>query len=81
MDRSIIFTTDAEEEIAEAYFWYEEKEAGLGDRFLLTLKKSLQLEAPRPDLYPVRFDQIHRTTIPKFPYAIYFGYDEKSIYV
>jgi len=81
VDRSVLFAKEAEEEITEAYFWYEEREPGLGDRFLQTLKHTIQQAVIGPDLYPTRFDQIRKISLPKFPHSIYFDYDEQAIYV
>lgn len=81
MVREIIFACQAEEEIAEAYFWYEEREPGLGDRFFQALKRSVKAVALQPEIHPLRFDQVRRALVQKFPYAIYFEHDEEFIYV
>jgi len=35
----VIFLAEAEDDIAESYTWYEEREPGLGEEFLRALKR------------------------------------------
>lgn len=79
--RNLVIANEAAEEVSAAYFWYEEQELGLGDRFLQSLKHSIQAVAAQPDFYPIRFDEVRSITLRKFPYTVYFEHKDQFIYV
>ncbi|MEO5913802.1 MAG: type II toxin-antitoxin system RelE/ParE family toxin [Luteolibacter sp.] len=81
MDRVVIIGEEADGEIRDAYFWYEEKSPGLGDRFFLALRRSIQSAAAHPNLYPLRHETVRRITVAEFPYAVYFEDDDQFIFV
>jgi len=79
--RQITIAAEADEEVSDAYSRYEGKEPGLGDRFLLALKRSILAAAAQPEFYPLRLDAIRRITVAKFPYSVYFEHDDHTIYI
>jgi plasmid stabilization system protein ParE len=79
--RKIILTARADEEIDEACDWYACREPGLDERFLRTPGQTFDLIATQPELHPVRFTNVRRATLKKFPFAVYFRIDEELIIV
>jgi toxin ParE1/3/4 len=79
--RQIILTPEAKLDVQGAYDWYEEKNQGLGDDFLICIESAFGEISRNPTRYPVRFDHIRRILIRRFPYAIYFDYDDTATYI
>ena len=47
-----ILLADAEDDLVEAYNWYESKEFGLGYRFLDSVQDGLTLIRQHPEIFP-----------------------------
>lgn len=67
--------------MSAAYDWYEEREPGLGAKFLLAVDEVIGAILQNP----LRFQRVHRTArralTYHFPYAVYFVVDEERIVV
>ncbi|MCE0497963.1 MAG: type II toxin-antitoxin system RelE/ParE family toxin [Methylacidiphilales bacterium] len=81
MPRRIILSPEAKADAQDAYNWYEEQDRGLGDEFLRCLESAFDKIAKNPQQYPVRFDDFRRILLRRFPYAVYFEYDDISVYI
>jgi hypothetical protein len=69
----------AEDELSEAYDWYNEKQDGLGDKLFDEVNYYLTLIETSPFHFPARYDQELRTTALKiFPYLIIYWIDEPN---
>jgi plasmid stabilization system protein ParE len=79
--RQIILTPEAKTDARDAYGWYEEQDRGLGDEFLGCLESAFVHIAEHPTRYPIRFDSFRRILIRRFPYAVYFDYDDSAVYI
>ena len=51
---------EALQELKESYLWYEERSAGLGDRFILLVNKRITQIAEDPEKYPKKKEIIER---------------------
>lgn len=78
MEYKIAFTSNAEEDIYEAFSWYEDKQQGLGEQFLHCIEAGLSEIKRNPFLFQVQYKQIRRTLIRRFPYGIFFLINEYS---
>jgi len=57
----------------EAYQWYENKEEGLGERFILEVRKKIQAVASHPEFYSVKGNNNFREAkVENFPFLIKF---------
>jgi plasmid stabilization system protein ParE len=81
VSRAVILTPAAERDVSEAYWWYEEQDAGLGEEFLRCLEAAISRISTSPLIYPVRFDDFRRILIRRFPYAVYFEHDDTTVTV
>lgn len=68
----------AEEEMAEAFEWYEEQQVGLSAKLLEEITHYLDLISSKPLHFPVRFNNNHVAVLKKFPYLIVYKIDELS---
>ena len=73
-----VLSSRAQKEIAQAWEWYEDRQRGLGDRFLKEVVSRLKKIEQSPDKYPTRFKTYKEATIPIFPYLVVFRIARKS---
>ena len=81
MHRRIILLPEAEVDLREGYWWYENQDFGLGDEFLRCVEAAFSRISDNPLHYPVRFDDFRRILVRRFPFAIYFDFNEHSVFV
>ena len=70
----------ADEEYIAAYTWYEEQQAGLGERFIKAVRERMESIANNPETFGSK-DNIHfrEALIEAFPYIIvYKVYKQKN---
>ena len=79
MNRRITILGSAEREIEEAYLWYEGRELGLGERFLYEVDSALRRIAQYPSGYGVVQRAIRRAGTHRFPYGIYYVFNDDEI--
>jgi len=72
MSRRVIVRPLAESDLADAAAWYERERAGLAEKFLDDLNRTLSGIRERPLHFPVVWRELHRALLHTFPYAIYF---------
>ena len=78
---SLIVVPAAEDDVLDAYTWYEDKSAGLGNRFLDSLDDAFQLILENPVAFPSVIDEVRRTVTRTFPYLVFFTHDDVAIYI
>ena len=54
MSYTVLLLSKARRELAGAFQWYEERQIGLGDRFVETVMHKLSLIEQEPTRYPKR---------------------------
>jgi plasmid stabilization system protein ParE len=72
MAAELIVATEAEQDIAEAYGWYEDKRLGLGEEFLSRVDACIQSIVRNPELHRVVHENYRRMLVRRFPYAIFY---------
>lgn len=77
----LAFLPEVEEDVICAYIWYEEKSKGLGEEFLRMFYAAAAEAARTPNLYPQIYKDFHRKLLKRFPYAVYFIVEGKSVMV
>jgi toxin ParE1/3/4 len=77
----IIVRKEAEEDIREAYQYYNECSEGLGSDFLLSIDAILSLIQRNPEIFQKVYKQIRRGLIERFPYGVFYLTDEDRIIV
>ncbi|HEY2975978.1 MAG TPA: type II toxin-antitoxin system RelE/ParE family toxin [Pyrinomonadaceae bacterium] len=78
MRRRTFVRPEAQTDIREATRWYEDREAGLGVRFLREVRTSLERVAENPLMFPVIEEDVRRALLHKFPYSIYFVHEPEA---
>ncbi|MGD1104355.1 MAG: type II toxin-antitoxin system RelE/ParE family toxin [Terriglobia bacterium] len=67
-------------DIEEAYRWYEQQRAGLGEEFLAAVDSILGDIVAHPTTYPVIHRETRRALLRRFPCAVFFrSYGETAV--
>jgi hypothetical protein len=67
MPRDLVFLPEVETDISEAYWWYENKDVGLGNEFIRCLEEAFSRVSSHPEHFPVRFDDVRKFWCADFP--------------
>ncbi|MEZ5346551.1 MAG: type II toxin-antitoxin system RelE/ParE family toxin [Pyrinomonadaceae bacterium] len=81
MNSEIIIRPEAKLEIEEAHQYYREIEEKLGSDFLESIERALDFVSLNPLAQPKLYKNIHRILLVKFPYAIFYLFDNRKIVV
>jgi len=68
----LIVTEDAENDIEQAMDWYENKQTGLGTRYVLAVKACIKLIIKNPFSFVSIYKSIRKANTKKFPYSLYY---------
>jgi toxin ParE1/3/4 len=73
--RHVVVLPEAEEELALAGEWYEERQPGLGVEFVAEVDEALSGIGDQPEAWPLwRSDRPYRKrTLARFPYVIFYS--------
>ena len=69
---SLVVRPLARRDIAEAAQWYDDREAGLGDRFLTRVSAAAEAARTAPEQYRTVYRDVRRILVADFPYALFF---------
>ena len=76
MNHRLIIAPLAEADIDTSFSWYEERSPGLGEDFMHRVEAKFAVIAQSPQLFRKRFGAYRLAATERFPYAIYFIWDE-----
>lgn len=79
--KKISFLPAAQNELDDAFLWYEDQAVGLGYEFLDELDQSLRLIVNYPGLQPPIDNNVRRCLVNRFPYGIFYGVADNAIIV
>ena len=79
MAAELIFAAEAEQDISEAYDWYEQRRLGLGEEFFSCVDACVQSIRRSPELLVKIHEEYRRALIRRFPYVIFYEYDGKAV--
>jgi len=72
----------AREDMQKSAAWYDERQSGLGNRFLLEVTRTLRLVEANPLHYEERFSKKFRFAVVKvFPFVIVYKIKDKTVVV
>lgn len=76
----LIIAPEVQQDLDEAYNWYEDRKYGLGEEFINCVDAAIQNIYRTPDLYAEIYKAYRRALVRRFPYAIFYEYiDYKAI--
>ncbi|MBU0699124.1 MAG: type II toxin-antitoxin system RelE/ParE family toxin [Proteobacteria bacterium] len=81
MAAELIIAPEAQQDIDEAYSWYEDRRSGLGEEFLACVDACIQAICRTPELHAKVHEEYRRSLVRRFPYAIFYEYTGGKVIV
>ena len=81
MQYQTVVIPEAENDIKEAFRWYEEKRVGLGCDFLLQIDAGINFISRNPKIHPSEYRGARKHIIKRFPYKIIYILEKEKIIV
>ncbi len=78
---SLIVKPEAEEDLADAYHWYEKQRTGLGHEFFECVEDVFLRLRLTPEIHAIVHESVRQTLIQRFPYVVCYTIEEKTVYV
>ncbi len=78
MDIRIVFSSTAKSDLERSYYWYEERSAGLGVRFLDVIDHGLQLIRINPEGFFKKNNDFREFFLTRFSFVIIYQFDRKN---
>ena len=79
MKYKVIVRPEAEDDLKEAFSWYEDKRTGLGYDFLLQVDAGINFINRNPEIHPIEYKGTRKHVIKRFPYKIIYLVEEEKI--
>ena len=81
MAKQFVYTTvlssRAQKEIIKSWTWHEDRQQGLGDRFLQGIIARIQKIQETPDRFPTRFKTYKESNVGVLPFLIIYRINKK----
>jgi plasmid stabilization system protein ParE len=81
MAAELIVAPEAEQDLAEAYAWYELRRVGLGEEFLTSVDASIHAICRAPEMHELVHENYRRALVRRFPYAVFYEYADGLVTV
>ncbi len=72
---------EAEDDLKEAFSWYEDRRKGLGYDFLLQVDAGLRFIKRNPEIFKPEYKGARKHIIKRFPYKIIYIVEKQKIIV
>jgi len=79
MPAELIIAPEAEQDVADAYAWYESRRPGLGEEFLSCVDACIQSIRRTPEMHAVVHEHYRRGLVRRFPYAVFYECAEGTV--
>ena len=76
-----IFRPAAAADVEDAYRWYEDQRAGLGEEFLAAVSNVIESLVAYPERFPTIYRQTHRANLRRFPYSVFYRIIDDQVIV
>jgi plasmid stabilization system protein ParE len=77
----LLISSRAEADLVSAFDWYHKKGADLGGDFVRCIDATISLIHRSPQIFRKRHGPLRMAMIPRFPYAIYFLWNEEARFI
>lgn len=79
MIAELIVASEAEGDLNEYYGWHETHRVGLGEEFLSKVDACVSFIRRMPEMHEVVVGSFRRALVRRFPFAIFYEYDGKTV--
>jgi plasmid stabilization system protein ParE len=81
MAAKLVIAPETEEDLDEAYAWYERQRVGLGEDFLSRVDACIQGTLRIPESHQVVHENYRRALVRRFPYAVFYEYANDTVII
>jgi plasmid stabilization system protein ParE len=81
MAAELVMAPEAEQDLAEAYAWYEDRRTGLGEEFLSCVDACIEAVCRTPESHVAIHENYRRALVRRFPYAVFYEYANETLTV
>jgi len=81
MADELIIAPEAEQDLAEAYAWYEGRRIGLGEEVLSCIDACIEVIRRTPEMYALVHENYRRGLVRRFPYVVFYEYVKGTVTV
>ena len=74
MPAELVFAPEVEQDLTEAYDWYEGHRPGLGEEFLSCVDACIQAICRNPEMHATVHADYRRSLVRRFPYSVFYEY-------
>jgi len=74
----LVLAPEVEQDIAEAYAWYEQRQPGLGEEFLSAVEACLELVQRDPKSHSEVHESYRRAIVRRFPYCVFYEFANQT---
>ena len=79
MAAKLIIAPEAEQDVADAFGWYEGRRLGLGEEFLSCVDACIQAIRRAPEMHSVVHSTYRRALVRRFPYAVFYEHAGETV--
>ena len=79
--RAVVLTSVAQRQFRRARDWCEAARPGLGGEFIENLDATLSVVSRHPAQFKIAIKQYRRALVKRFPYELFFEFDDEQIIV
>ena len=79
MAAELLIAPEAEQDIEEAYAWYEDRRVGLGEEFLSCVDACIEAIRRASEMHAAVHENYRRGLVRRFPYAIFYEDTEGTV--
>ena len=81
MAAELIVAPEVEQDLVEAYAWYEDRRIGLGEEFLSCVDACIEAIRRTPEMHAPIHEDYRRGLVRRFPYVVLYEYVEGTVTV
>lgn len=81
MAAELIMALEAEQDIDEAYSYYERQRIGLGEDFLTCVNACIQAICRTPEMHQRVYRDYRRGLVRRFPFAVFYEHADNKVIV
>jgi plasmid stabilization system protein ParE len=72
---------EVEQDVCEAYYWYNEHRTGLGAEFFTCVDACIEAIYRNPEMHPIVHGNYRRGLVRRFPYSIFYEYFDNAVII
>ena len=71
----------AQQDIVDAYYFYEKQQTGIGTYFLDSIYRDIDTLDTHAGIHPIFFKHYYRLLSKRFPFAVYYKIKQQTVFI